>query len=270
MNPRTHIPEKDLLLAASGELGVTRAAQVRDHLAACWRCRERSREVENTIDEVVRAHRESAGYSIQDASGPRALLRARLAEAAATRVPPPVSRLFGRALAYSAAGLAVILALVYFGPVPNPGQPERLTPDPRLTPGATLLVSAEEVCAIQPDEQARVIPAAVGRQVFVRYGIQRPRPLAYELDYLIDPELGGADDPRNFWPQPYGAGEWNAHVKDALEDRLRELVCQQELSLETAQQEIARDWISAYKKYFQTEEPIATHIAFTKDQPWRP
>lgn len=269
MNADTHIPERDLLLAASGELNVIRAAQVRDHLAVCWNCRERGQELENTIGEIVRAERESASDHFPDASGPRALLRARLAEAA-TQPPAPVW-FGGRTLAYASASLAVILAVLFFGRVvPQPDPQVRLTPDPRLTPGATLLVSAAEVCAIEPDEQARVIPAAVGRQVFVRYGINRPRPLAYELDYLIDPELGGADDPRNFWPQPYGSGEWNAHVKDALEDRLRELVCQRELSLETAQQEIARDWISAYKKYFQTDEPIATHIAFTKDQPWRP
>jgi len=46
-------------------------------------------------------------------------------------------------------------------------------------------------------------------------------------------------------------------------------VCEQQVTLETAQQEIARDWISAYKKYFQTDQPIASHVAFTKDQPWR-
>jgi len=80
----------------------------------------------------------------------------------------------------------------------------------------------------------------------------------------------GADDPRNFWPQPYSSSVWNAHVKDALEDRLHDLVCEQQVSLETAQQEIARDWISAYKKYFQTDQPIASHSGFTKDQPWQP
>jgi len=45
----------------------------------------------------------------------------------------------------------------------------------------------------------------------------RPRPDAYEVDYLITPELGGATDIRNLWP--YGDTVWNAHVKDQLEDR---------------------------------------------------
>jgi hypothetical protein len=61
---------------------------------------------------------------------------------------------------------------------------------------------------------------------------------------------------------------WNAHVKDALEDHLRRLVCQGELDLESAQHEIAEDWIGAYKKRFRTEYPLAEHIGFVKDRPW--
>ncbi len=42
---------------------------------------------------------------------------------------------------------------------------------------------------------------------------------------------------------------WNAHVKDRLEDRLHALVVSGKLDLQTAQREIATDWIAAYKKY---------------------
>jgi len=264
-----HIPEEDLRLAASGELSPHRAAEVNDHLSSCWTCRARSQELENAITDIVRAHRDAIDAHIPDAAGPRALLRAQLAAAAAE---PSLSlgHFFGRRFAYGSAALAVLLVALYFAqPRPYADQQPRVEPDPRLTPGATVLVSMAEVCARPPSEEARVIPASVGRQVFNRYGINRPRPLAYELDYLIAPELGGADDPRNFWPQPYHATVWTAHVKDALEDRLHDLVCEQQVSLETAQQEIARDWISAYKKYFQTDQPIASHVAFTKDQPWQ-
>jgi hypothetical protein len=38
-------------------------------------------------------------------------------------------------------------------------------------------------------------------------------------------------------------------VKDRLEDRLHALVISRKLDLETAQREIATDWIAAYKKY---------------------
>jgi len=69
--------------------------------------------------------------------------------------------------------------------------------------------------------------------------------------------LGGADDIRNLWPQSYSATAWNAQVKDALEDRLREMVCDGSLDLTQAQQEIAGNWIAAYKKYFHTDKPLA-------------
>ncbi|HTT63562.1 MAG TPA: hypothetical protein VMG35_17020, partial [Bryobacteraceae bacterium] len=81
----------------------------------------------------------------------------------------------------------------------------------------------------------------------------------YEVDYLVTPALGGADDIHNLWPESYSA-EWNAQVKDALEDRLRDLVCDGSLDLGKAQREIATDWIATYKKYFQTDKPLAEHL----------
>ena len=56
--------------------------------------------------------------------------------------------------------------------------------------------------------------------------------------------------------QSYSATAWNARVKDALEDRLHELVCRGDVDLPTAQHEISTNWIKAYKKYFQTDKPI--------------
>ena len=75
------------------------------------------------------------------------------------------------------------------------------------------------------------------------------------MDYLITPELGGADNIQNLWPEPYSSNGWDAHVKDALEDRLHRMVCEGKIDLVTAQREMAGDWISAYKKYFHTDKP---------------
>jgi hypothetical protein len=94
------------------------------------------------------------------------------------------------------------------------------------------------------------------RRVFALYGMPGADPNAYEVDYLITPALGGADDIGNLWPQSYRATIWNARVKDALEDRLHDLVCRGDLDLPTAQHEISSDWIGAYKKYFHTDKPI--------------
>jgi hypothetical protein len=80
--------------------------------------------------------------------------------------------------------------------------------------------------------------------------------IAYEVYYLITPELGGANDIRNLRPEPYFTTVWNARVKDALEDHLRDMVCQGDLDLVTAQHDLSTDWIAAYKKYFNTDRPL--------------
>ncbi len=105
-----------------------------------------------------------------------------------------------------------------------------------------------------------MVPVALQRRVFDEYGIPGADPRAYEVDYLVTPALGGADDIRNLWPHSYSSTVWNAHVKDALEDRLRDMVCAGTLDLSAAQQEIATNWIAAYKKYFHTDEPLAGHL----------
>jgi hypothetical protein len=85
----------------------------------------------------------------------------------------------------------------------------------------------------------------------------RPRPDAYQVDYLITPELGGASDIRNLWPEPYGDTVWSAHVKDQLEDRLHRMVCRGDVDLTTAQHDISTDWIAAYRKYFHADRPVS-------------
>jgi len=230
------------------------------------------KQIEDTITQFVRAHQEAT--PAPPAETPRTLLRARLAELA--KQPPPSFRdrfseyfLTGNRLAYASIAMAGIAAVMFVvGVIQVSRQQYRLMPDPKITPGAVLPLTEAQVCSGLTEPH--MISASVGRQVFDHYGIDRPKPRDYELDRLIAPELGGSDDPRNVWPQPYGKSEWNAHVKDALEDHLHELVCENKVSLATAQQEISSDWIAAYKKYFQTQQPIASHEAFTKDAPWEP
>jgi hypothetical protein len=44
-----------------------------------------------------------------------------------------------------------------------------------------------------------------------------------------------------------------------LEEYLHESVCAGKVNLESAQADESRDWISAYQKYFHTQEPLATY-----------
>jgi hypothetical protein len=138
-------------------------------------------------------------------------------------------------------------------------------PDASLTPGATWNVTVEELCADKVREE-RQISATVRQEVLRDYGMERVPFEEYELDYLITPELGGAADARNLWPQRYAARAWNAHVKDQLERLLPQLVCDGRLDLATAQADIAADWIAAYKKYFKTDVPLPTQAGLLLDE----
>lgn len=144
-------------------------------------------------------------------------------------------------------------------PAPSSAGLERPRQD--LTPGRVLPVGVEEICGggvtgLPP------VAAQVPRQVFEAYGVDYQRAAEYELDFLITPELGGAPDPRNLWPQPYRAGVWNAYVKDELERELQDLVCRGSLDLATAQEELANDWIAAYKRRFNTDRPLRDYGRF--------
>jgi hypothetical protein len=227
-------------------------------------------EIDGAISEFVHLRQETSP-ALPSIDGPRALLRARLAQLAAEAPRRNWPSSFIRS-GLVAAGVAMVLVLgilllkvARFSPM-NSGE-AHLIPDSRLTPGSVVAFKQrQEVCSASPSD-ARFIPAALGEKVFQEYGITRPRPRAYEVDYLIDPELGGSNDIQNLWPEPYST-TWNARVKDALEDRLHELVCSGDVSLTTAQREIATNWIAAYKKYFKTNTPLPEHFAFAKDQPW--
>jgi len=266
-----HLSDQDLLLAADGELEARRIAQVRAHLAACWNCRARMVEIEGTIADFARVHREALDPRLPPIDGPRALLRAQLAElTAASDVglwrrflqftsPTPVAlyvclSLFVAAVTgtllvrHSALRVRNSAAItIAYGAIPNPG----------LTPGATRTVTISDVCSMAHEEVVRDVPTPLRQAIFQKYRIAATRANDYEIDYLIAPGLGGAEDIHNLWPEPYKSPAWNAHVKDALEEQLHQLVCAGRVDLPTAQRDIATDWIAAYKKYFHTDKPIA-------------
>jgi hypothetical protein len=90
------------------------------------------------------------------------------------------------------------------------------------------------------------------REQIKAYSYTDTEPSHYEEDHLISLQLGGSpDDPRNLWPQPY-EGTCGARVKDKIEGKLKRLVCGGKITLEEAQHAIATDWISAYKKYYDS------------------
>jgi len=274
-----HISDQDLLLAADDDLPARRARQVRTHLAVCSACHRRQQELHRAIADFVQA-RSNATPSLPPPQSARARLNLRMAELADSQRPDPWQHIARRVFEWRLQALACgVMMLAAFGVfyLRSPTLTDeawttthdeaRATPDPSLTPGATLPLKRENICSDRAANASRVVPTSVARQVFAAYGIREPKPLAYELDYLITPALGGSDNIRNFWPQPYGT-TWNAHIKDALEDQLYQLVCEGRLDLTIAQRDISRDWVAAYKKYFRTDKPLPEHFHFLKDRPW--
>ena len=257
-----HISDEDLLLAIDGELAEDQAAEVAAHLEDCWSCRARRQEIESAIAVFMKVHERNLSPGLPPAAGPRALLKARLAQmpspggASASRWPPPVWMQIAAILVIAA--FATVVAGHWTSLRRTVAVSRALSvPNADLTPGAAILASRNQVCsATQPNNRA--VPDSLQRQVFAEYGISASQTRAYEVDYLITPALGGADDIHNLWPQSYSETVWNASVKDALEDRLHEMVCDGQVDLATAQRDISMDWIAAYKKYFQTDRPLGT------------
>ena len=257
-----HISDQQILLYADGELPWLDALGIRTHMAICAPCRVRMGHIQSTLGNVAQTHRQN-GEPIAHLSGPRALLKARLAELAHNSSPRPSGQLcFARNLAYLCA--LALLAAIGVG-VSHQYSHARsntnfaLLPDPTYTPGSTRQVSLADICSADRDEVVRNVSTSVQQRVFQEYGIKGLPTTDFEVDYLITPGLGGSDDVRNLWPQPH-SNTWNSYVKDQLEDHLHRMVCDGRLSLGEAQRDIATNWISAYKKYFHTEQPLGNPL----------
>jgi hypothetical protein len=268
-----HVSDDELLLHAEGELRSGLGGRIRAHLEFCQQCRVRLKDLESALAEFGEAHRETWKTALQSDASPRVLLEARLAELAVQELEKGWSRSASTtivehrpATVFAGVGVAVLLLLAVRWHTPS-DQMQNMSaslgrweePDLRLTPGATLPVTASEVCGAKAEP---VLPVSLKRKVFEEYGVTPPQPDAYEVDYLITPELGGATDIRNLWPEPYEDTIWNAHVKDQLEDRLHQMVCRGDLDLATAQRDISSDWIAAYRKYFHADQPVSGGSSF--------
>lgn len=168
--------------------------------------------------------------------------------------------LFSHAITYAGTGFAVHEAeRAYDSGRGSETASQQTEPNPSLTPGAidsrvtqdnidqTICVRGYTKTVRPPESYTRKLK----EQGIRDYGYADTRFSSYEEDHLVSLEIGGSpDDPRNLWPEPhYAAGGWGSYVKDRLENKLHELVCERRLGLAEAQYEEAHDWISAYKKY---------------------
>ncbi len=259
-----HLTIEEILQLHDEELNGKTAQDAFEHLARCCDCSVRSNALKATSEGVNDAffnemRRTNPGHQVA-----RLRLASQLQRSATE--PSLVLRFASRprTLIYASVTLIALASSAFAWHRYRAHQSasayieERALPNPRLTPGDVTYVKLSDVCPSQDDDKDPTVPVPVQEVVFHEYGVlgasYREQ---FQVDYLINPQLGGTAEIRNLWPQPYQSALWNAYAKDELEDRLHEMVCQHTITLDQAQREIAKDWIHAYKKYFGTEIPIS-------------
>lgn len=258
-----HLTDETLLLMMDGELPPHEADAALDHLEQCAECRHRRDAFVCLLSEVkvlpAPAHIPTAA---------RKSFAQRMATAATSRRP---EWLRPRLLWQMAALLLLGAGALVYRHVAVPRQNalvnyEETGPKPNhaITPGSVRNVELAELCAMPDDDLDPVVPPEKQRAVFKAYGLDARASRAFQVDYLINPQLGGNDDVQNLWPEPYHATVWNAQAKDALETRLHGMVCSGQMSLEEAQRQIATDWVGAYKQVFHADRPV--RVQATLDQ----
>ncbi len=120
-------------------------------------------------------------------------------------------------------------------------------PDSGCTPGAIFPdATKDKICQSGYASSVRNVPTSEKDQVYAEYGIASHSPGQYEVDHLVSLELGGSNDIANLWPE-LASPTPGFHQKDQVENYLHDQVCSGAMSLATAQQQIATDWLAVYR-----------------------
>jgi hypothetical protein len=147
------------------------------------------------------------------------------------------------------ASLSGVPALADDSTCPDPNAAIR--PDTKLTPGEAQprsICDKEQVCEFGYSKKHRYVRGEMKHRAFDRYAIPYDT-THYEVDHLISVALCGTNNIGNLWPESRCVLSCNAQDKDSLERRLHDLVCDGTIDLETAQHDMATDWVAAYQKY---------------------
>jgi hypothetical protein len=261
----SHLRDEDLLLLQEGELSGRESIRAVAHLSRCESCRARQASLINFADDLQDLGSIPAHPS--NSSSARTQLESRLNEAAAgqgrtswltTLRQPRIMLRLASVVALLTLSIAWQQAYRPFQDRMGAYEETGPKPDHVLTPGATRRVELSEICTLADDDLDPKVSPDKEHAVFQAYGLNERAARAYQVDYLINPQLGGDDELENLWPEPYHATVWNATAKDALETRLHGMVCSGQIDLEAAQQELATDWIAAYKRHFHSSRPVST------------
>jgi hypothetical protein len=72
-----------------------------------------------------------------------------------------------------------------------------------------------------------------------------------EIDHIVSLELGGSNEIANLFPEGLYAHP-GYRIKDKLENKLHDLVCDGEMTFRSAQRRIAKDWQALYATVYGT------------------
>ena len=229
-----HLRGETLLLLQEGELDPADLERAEQHLHGCPLCMERL-----ALARAAEVHLPKAQAPLPAAAAARQRLLTTLQAAGTQRESTTLLRLAEHARSFLqppmlfrvGAVLALLVVAATFRQVTRPlqelmGAYEDTGPEPdhALTPGSALPMTAREVCQRTDADQDPPVAPDVKRAVFRAYRMSDRTARAYQVDYLINPQLGGDNTLRNLWPEPYHATVWNAVAKDALEARLHGMV----------------------------------------------
>jgi hypothetical protein len=120
--------------------------------------------------------------------------------------------------------------------VTNARAQDALVPNRKLTPGKIA----------ESDKDRGGVTLKMEQKVFARYRLPWSRRGEFKVDHLIPPELGGADNIKNLWPQSVRSRPYGAERKGQLTEVLISRVRAGQLTLAQAQEQISRDWIDAF------------------------
>lgn len=140
-----------------------------------------------------------------------------------------------------------------------------LSPNPALTPGwanpairqdniqQTICVRGYTAGDDSEGNSVRAVTAATKRHIMQEYGVSR-KDGPIEIDHRVPLEVGGANDPRNLWPETRQRIAYSAWDKDKLETHIHAEVCKGNLTLQQGQAIFLGDWKPAFDKYFGADE----------------
>ena len=120
-------------------------------------------------------------------------------------------------------------------------------PDSECTPGSVFPnVTLDTICVKGYTKTVRNVPVKLKKAVYASYDVSFPQPRgSYELDHVIPLALGGNNESANLFPQPAEPSP-GFREKDVVEIWLYKEACAGRINLDTAQYEIARNWLSIY------------------------